>query len=93
MYRLHDTTVKLRIMYEGTEKIKKYEIRLFVTETTKNLMNLMAFELVTYGHTLSHIVTISLPLVRLRGGNLRDYVISHFSRQGSALVTSCILEF
>ena len=26
-------------MYEGTEKIKKYEIRLFVIETTKNLMN------------------------------------------------------
>ena len=35
MYRLHDSTVKLRIMYEETEKIKKYEIRLFVTETTK----------------------------------------------------------
>ena len=26
-------------MYEGTEKIKKYDIRLFVIETTKNLMN------------------------------------------------------
>ena len=26
----------------------------------------MAFELVTYGHTSSHIVTISLPLIRLR---------------------------
>ena len=66
MYRLHDSIIKLWIMYEGAEKIKKYEIRLFVTETTKNLMNLMAFELVTYGHTSSHIVTISLPLVRLR---------------------------
>ena len=94
MYRLHDSIVKLWIMYEGTGKIKKYEIRLFVTETTKNLMNLMAFELVTYGHTSSHIVTISLPLVRLRAlGIYRDYVISHFSRQGSALVTSCVLEF
>ena len=64
MYRLHDSIVKLWIMYEGTEKIKKYEIRLFVIETTKNLMNLMAFELVTYRHISSHIVTISLPLVR-----------------------------
>ena len=39
MYRLHDSIVKLWIMYEGTEKIKKYDIRLFVIETTKNLMN------------------------------------------------------
>ena len=49
----------------------------------------MAFELVTYGHTLSHIVTISLPLVRLR---TLEAGLS-LSRQGSALVTSCILEF
>ena len=57
MYRLHDSTVKLRIMYEGTEKIKKYEIRLFVTETTKNLMNLMISNGTWTGHIWSHIVT------------------------------------
>ena len=49
----------------------------------------MAFELVTYGHTSSHIVTISLPLVRLRTPEAGLCL----SRQGSELVTSCILEF
>ena len=49
VYHLHDGIFKLRIMYEGTEKIKKYEIRLFVTETTKNLMNLVISK-VTHGH-------------------------------------------
>ena len=87
MYRLHDSIVKLWIMYEGTEKIKKYEIRLFVTET---------FELVTYGHTFvthRHNKPAISQNQNAGGGNLRDYVISHFSRQGSALVTSCLLEF
>ena len=55
-------------MYEGTEKIKKHDIRHFVIETTKKFMNcndmidiyyLIAFEVVTYSHISSHIATIS----------------------------------
>ena len=43
MYPLKDSIVKLWIMYEGTEKVKKHDIRHFVIETTKNLMNCNEF--------------------------------------------------
>ena len=39
MNPLHDSIFKLWIMYEGTEKMKKHDVRHFVIETTKNLMN------------------------------------------------------